>query len=245
MAGVAPPTGGNPLSSPAAAAAATLLPAGPTPATTEYNVGRTKDFAAHEAALDDRVDAQAIQHRNATEILSAAKQAQTGGGADVYKKLGEVLQGFGVSNEVVDKWANGSLPASQVIDKVSLSNAWAQLRQSLEHMGKINQTEFAETLSKNPNLLTDPRAIVQIFNLWNDYRTKDLAEQSSLDKYKTVGGDLRRWPTVWQNSDFMKKWAPTEPFSAEGVKGTGPSTKRDWSKYYSPASGVASPVPPQ
>ena len=187
----------------------------------EYAPTRTKHVADYEKDLDDRVNTGGTFRRNMDEIIGAAKQAQAGGGAETYAKLGAALQAFGVDNDVVNKMANGSLAASQVIDKASLSNTMNQLKQQLTGIGgsRINQQEFVAQLSKNPNLSTDPNAIVQVFNLWNDFYKRDKAEQTALDAYKEKGGDIKRWPQVWNNSEFMKGFAPGTSISGEGVKG--------------------------
>lgn len=191
----------------------------------KYTDQRMEALGKYEEGLDDRVVTGGTFRRNIDEILSAAKQAQTGGGAETFMKLGQALQALGVSNSTVDKVANGSLASSQVIDKASLTNTMNQLKQQLTGIGgsRINQQEFVAQLSKNPNLATDPRAIVQVFNLWNDFYNRDVAEQQALDKYKNSGGDVSRWPAEWSQSDYMKKFAPGGTISGEGVKGASPA----------------------
>ncbi len=191
----------------------------------KYTDQRMEALGKYEENLDDRVLTGGTFRRNIDEILSAAKQAQTGGGAETFMKLGQALQALGVSNSTVDKVANGSLASSQVIDKASLTNTMNQLKQQLTGIGgsRINQQEFVAQLSKNPNLATDPRAIVQVFNLWNDFYNRDVAEQQALDQYKNSGGDVSRWPAQWAQSDYMKKFAPGGQITGEGVKGAGPA----------------------
>jgi hypothetical protein len=191
----------------------------------KYTDQRMDAMGKYEENLDDRVLTGGTFRRNMDEIISAAKEAQTGGGADAFMKMGQLLQAIGFNNVTVDKIANGSLKASQVIDKASLTNTMNQLKQQLTGIGgsRINQQEFVAQLSKNPNLATDPRAIVQVFNLWNDFYNRDVAEQKALDQYKNSGGDISRWPSQWMQSDFMKSFAPGTPITGEGVKGIGPA----------------------
>ena len=196
-----------------------------------------KAGAQYEVELNNSVSAMQQQRRNIEEIIGAAKEAHIGGGASTFMKVGQALQALGVNNAVVDTWANGSLPASQVIDKLSLNNMTGQLRQAFQGMGgsRVNMQEFVAFLNKNPQILTDPRAMVKIFNLWNDFYKRDVAEQTALDKAKdSPNFDMSRWPAQWAKSDYMKKFAPQWDISPEGIKGTEVPERKE---------GSAPPVP--
>ncbi len=214
-----------------------VVAAGPAEAQKSYFGDIGKTGAAYETELNNSVSAMQQQRRNISEIVDAAKEAQTGGGAGIRMKLGTALQALGVQNSVVDSWANGSLPASQVIDKLSLNNMTGQLRQAFQGMGgsRVNMQEFVAFLNKNPQLLTDPRAMVKIFNLWNDFYRRDFAEQQALNKAKDEPGfNMSKWPARWAASDYMQKFAPQWDISPEGIKGTGVPTRPE---------GAAPPVP--
>lgn len=209
---------------------------GPSQSQSEYNTDRAKDIADYEKSLDDRVQNGGTLRKNVAEVVDAAKSASTGGGAETYAKLGSALQAIGVQNPTVDHWANGSLASSQIIDKVALQNSMSQLKQQLTGVGgsRLNAQEFVAYLNKNPNLTTDPRAAMQIFNLWNQFYDRDKTEQAAFDKFKAgkptgdksldsaAGGnsDLTRWPALWNQSDYMTKFAPGGAISSAGVKGT-------------------------
>jgi hypothetical protein len=184
-----------------------------------YTTERGQKMSSYEENLDTSVLNNQLARRNMQEIVDAAHTAATGGGAETYMRLGQALQALGVSNKTVDAWANGSLAASQVIDKVSLGNAMSSLRQQIPPGSRANITEFMAYLQKNPNISTDPRAMLQVFNYWNSIYDKDKAEQQALDKYKSTGGDITRWPATWANSPYMQRWSPTTPFSGEGIRG--------------------------
>lgn len=210
----------------------------------EYFKGRAKDMNDYEKNLDDRVLNGSQMAKNVDELVGTMKDVTIGGGADSYQKLGQGLQAFGVSNDTVDKWANGSLAKSEVIDKVSLNNAMSQLKQQLTGVGgsRLAVQEFVAYLNKNPGLTTDPRAAIQVFNLWKQYYDRDVKEQDSFDKFKLgqptgdksldayAGGskDITRWPAVWNHSDFMKSFAPGGPVNATGVRGTGGKQTVKW-----------------
>jgi hypothetical protein len=200
-----------------------------------YAEHRIADVADYEKNLDDRVLSGQDLSKNMRAIIDAAHSAQMGGGADTYSRLGSLLQAVGVNNDTVDKWANGSQAASQEIDKISLGTSMSQLKQQLTGVGgsRMNAQEFVAYLQKNPNLTTDPRAMVKVFNLWNNFYDKDLHEQDAIDQYKAKGGDMTRWPSQWSHSDFMKNWSPTTEISGEGVKGvpqagTAPGVTHRW-----------------
>lgn len=212
---------------------------GPSMVQTGYNEHRGPDVADYEKSLDDRVNNGATLRKNVGEVVDAMKTATTGGGAQAYAKMGQALQALGVKNETVDKWANGSLAASQVVDKIALQNSMAQLKQQLTGVGgsRLNAQEFVAYLNKNPNLLTDPRAALQIFNLWNQFYDRDKTEQAMFDKFKAgeptgdksldkIAGKNRdpgRWPALWNQSDYMSSFAPGGEISSAGVKGLGGS----------------------
>lgn len=219
---------------------------GPSQTDSQYNNKRTDDVVDYEKSLDDRVNNGATLRKNIDATIQAASQAQMGGGAEAYTKLGSALQAIGVKNPTVDKWANGSLAASQVIDKVALQNSMSQLKQQLTGVGgsRLNAQEFVAYLNKNPNLTTDPRAAAEIFNLWNQFYDRDKTEQKMFDKFKrgnatgdraldqlTENGndlsgpgagkpDIKRWPALWNQSDFMTKFAPGGVIDTSAVKGT-------------------------
>lgn len=235
---------GNALSPPIPPTARTPSNAliGPSQTQTTYNQDRTKDIADYEKNLDDRVNNGSQLRKNVGEVVGAMHDATTGGGAETYAKLGSALQAIGVKNPTVDKWANGSLAASQVIDKVALQDSMSQLKQQLTGVGgsRLNAQEFVAYLNKNPNLVTDPRAAVQVFNLWQQFYDRDKTEQAMFDKFKSGNAtgdqaldhaasngsdpllgkpDLKRWPALWNQSDYMQKFAPGGEISSAGVKG--------------------------
>lgn len=234
--------GGNVASTPVARLPATPSngPEGPSQSATEYNTKRTDDVVDYEKSLDDRVQNGSTLRKNIDETLQAASQAQMGGGAEAYSKLGSALQAIGVKNPTVDKWANGSLAASQVIDKVALQNSMSQLKQQLTGVGgsRLNAQEFVAYLNKNPNLTTDPRAATQIFQLWNQFYDRDKTEQAAFDNYKqgkptgdpavdqlaSGNPDIKRWPALWNQSQYMAKFAPGGHIDTSGVRGIGGTT---------------------
>jgi hypothetical protein len=216
-------------SAPSAAPAATQPGTSPTYGTQlPYATKRSGDMATYEKTLDTDVDNGATLYRNMNEIYDNAKKAQIGGGAGAWMALGKSLQAMGVNNDTVNRWANGDLAASQVMDKLALQNATSVMRQQLEGGGRYNMKEFVAFLNSNPNLTTDPHAMVEIFNLWNNYYQRDKAEQNSLNTAKKQPGfDINTWPNQWQNSSYMQKFSPGVPFTGEGVLGVMPSKGSD------------------
>lgn len=221
---------------------------GPDQSTSEYNTKRADDIVDYEKSLDDRVQNGSTLRKNIDATIGAARVAQTGGGAEAYTKLGQALQAIGVKTPTVDKWANGSLASSQVIDKVALQDSMSQLKQQLTGFGgsRLNAQEFVAYLNKNPNLTTDPRAMVEIFQLWNQFYDRDKTEQKAFDAFKSgkstgdssldklIGGnglssqaDIKRWPALWNQSDFMTKFAPGRAIDTSGVRGASPDVPDD------------------
>lgn len=216
---------------------------GPSLTAANYDTNRTKDIVDYEKNLDDRVYNGSTLRKNMDATIQAAHNASMGGGAQAYMKLGQAMQAIGIKNPTVDKWANGSLAASQVIDKVALQDSMSQLKQQLTGVGgsRLNAQEFVAYLNKNPNLTTDPRAAAEIFQLWNQFYDRDKAEQQAFDKFQRgestgdqtldhlafdtndLSGkpDIKRWPALWNQSDYMRKFAPGGAIDTSGMKGLG------------------------
>jgi hypothetical protein len=208
---------------------------GPSQAQTEFNTKRAGDIADYSKSLDDRVTNEAVLRRNVAEGIEAARQTQMGGGAETYMKLGQAMQAIGVKNSTVDKWVGGSEAALQVGDKLALQNSMAQLKAQLTGVGgsRLNAQEFVAYLNKNPGITTDPRAAATIFNIWNKFYDRDKAEQQAFDAFqsgdptgdKTLdklskGKDIKSWPALWNQSDYMKSFAPGGLIDTSGMKGT-------------------------
>ncbi len=230
-----------PNTAPQPAAPNALSPArgaliGPDLTTREYSNKRTDDVIDYEKNLDDRVNNGSNLRKNMGETIQAAKKAAMGGGAETYAKLGSMLQAMGVKTETADKWANGSLSSSQVIDKVALNNSMQQLKQQLTGVGgsRLNAQEFVAYMNKNPNLTTDPRAVAEMFQLWNEFYDRDMAEQKAFDQFKrgkptgdavideALGDgkpDIKRWPGLWNQSNYMRGFAPGGKLDTTGMKG--------------------------
>ena len=197
-----------------------LGPVGPSQTETAYNTQRTDQMVKYQKSLDNRVSFGQQLSRNMAEMVDAAKTAQTGPGGEGWQKLAQIAGALGAPSELVDKLANGSLVGSTIVDKQALFNAMQQVRSQFEVEGRgPTEKELFETLEKTPGLSTDPRAMLKIFNLWQDFYRKDQAEQGALGAYTKAGGDIKDWPRVWANSDFMKHFAPSTDFTGEGVKG--------------------------
>ena len=206
---------------------------GPSAESAQYLGHRGADIADYEKNLDDRVAGGAALRKNAGEIVDAAKQVTLGGGAEIRMKLGSALQALGVNNDAVDAWAGGSQPALSKAGKLTLQNSVSQMKQQIA-TGKFNEKEFTEYLNNNPSITTDPRATLQIFNLWNQYYDKDKTEQAAFNSYKTgkTTGDKSldamirangnrepgNWPSLWSHSDYMSNFAPGGAISPEGVR---------------------------
>jgi hypothetical protein len=207
---------------------------GPTMSQKTYTESRVKDMADYEKNLEDRVSTASASRHNFQEVIDAAKDVELGPGAETKMRLGQLLKTIGVTgegNKVVEGLVKGVAPLQEA-DKILFANTMNQLKLQLTGVGgsRINQQEFVQSLSKNPSIITDPKALVKVFNLWNQFYDRDRAEQDALDEYKTKGGDITRWPKVWAQSEFMKKFAPGGSISGKDVKGTEGEAKAEKSE---------------
>jgi hypothetical protein len=165
-----------------------------------YLEARGKDMADYQKSLDERVSIGTTIMQTVSEAKDALSAVKAGGGGETYAKLAQFAQAFGASNELVDKIASGSLPASQEFSKLMVNTTMGQIREQLQGVGasRLSQMEFQSFTKNNPNLETDPRAIEKIFNFWTRLYNRDALEQQELGKHLGGGEDLSGWPAKWQ-----------------------------------------------
>jgi len=174
--------GGAAQPQPAAAVAPAAQPAATTPAAPEpssFTYGtpspaQTKKLqdietmrqgynntAAHASALQQVSD----------QLQLALQKVKAGAGASAYQEAAKLLQSLGVSNETVDKVANGSLPAGQTAETLATNLGTMAVRQLLLSQtggegsaGRLTNLEFSKIVDIFPNIENDPRAATAIFN---------------------------------------------------------------------------------
>lgn len=194
--------GGNALGGtvPAPASGAAPAVAGPGMTQRTYLESRGKDMADYQKALDERVAVGTTIMQTVNEAKDALSQVRAGGGGTAYTRLAQLAQAFGAGNELVDKIAQGSLPASQEFSKLMVNTTMGQIREQLQGIGgsRLSQMEFKSFQENNPNLDTDPRAIDKIFNFWTRLYNRDSLEQGELNQHLDSGKALSSWPATWQ-----------------------------------------------
>jgi hypothetical protein len=117
--------------------------------------------AAHAAALQQVAD----------QLQTALQKVKAGAGASAYQEAAKLLQSLGVSNDTVDKVANGSLPAGQTAETLATQLGTMAVRQLLLSQtggegsaGRLTNLEFGKIVDIFPNIDNDPRAATAIFN---------------------------------------------------------------------------------
>jgi len=188
-----------------------------------------KNFAEYEKALNSNVVGAQTQYKNMDEIIRMADIAQPGAITNgVVIQLGQALRSFGVTGPEIDKMLGGKVAALQVQDKAQLNGAINQARHDLAGFSRqqLNQQEFAAYVSKNPNIYTDPRALEEVFNLWNQYGNAARTEQSALRGYKNAGGDPTQWENIWNASPYMQDFVKSVSPSGPPMAGTTPAFTR-------------------
>lgn len=201
--------------------------AGPTLTNAKYATDRGTDMAQYQTSLDDRVKTgQSIMQTltPAWEALQEMKKAgQSPGGLQTARMgLAQIAQGLGASPEQVDRISR--LGATQEFSKLMVNSTMAQITQQLPASSKLAVSEFNAFNKNNPNLDTDPRAIEKIFNFWSKVQGINRAEQAGMNDYLAKGGDISRWPQVWQEEAEKRGYVNPNPTgSGEGTKGASAS----------------------
>jgi len=182
---------------------------GPSATQSKYLEARGTDTADYRQRLDTTTTMGAQILKTIEPAWDAMKSMKTGGGAEFYSKLGQVGQALGLPQDLVDKVANGNLAASQEMQKLMVNTTMGQITQQLPNMSRLAQVEYTSFTQNNPNLNTDPRAIEKIFNFWTSLYKQSHEEQTGMDEHLAKGGDVARWPTIWQDIAQKKGYVNT------------------------------------
>lgn len=182
---------------------------GPSATQGKFNEARGTDMADYRQRLDTTTSMGAQILKTIEPAWEAMKSAKTGGGAEFYSKLGQIGQAMGLPQDLVDKVANGNLAASQEMQKLMVNTTMGQITQQLPNMSRLAQVEYTSFTANNPNLNTDPRAVEKIFNFWTDLYKQSHEEQTGMDEHLAKGGDISRWPTIWQDIAQKKGYVNT------------------------------------
>lgn len=243
------PAPGGPVGAGAGAGAA---PQGPSLTSQKFMQDRGSAIAADIAGLDERVQTGGTVMQTINEAREAAQLARPGGGAEVYQRLGQLAQAFGVPQATVDKIANGDLAASQEFQKLMVNTTMSQIQNQIPAGSRLSQQEFKVFNQNNPNLSTDPRAIDKIFGFWTRVYNRDVQQQAAFNAFrKQPGADIQDFPAYWTkyqlDQGIIKR--ATELQGSQSPAGTVPPGAVHWviqNGKLVPAGGspTARPAPP-
>ncbi len=172
--------GGDPFApGPAAQAAPGAAAAAPVQQPPNFQFGtpgpaqeqKAKDIETMRAGYNNTSAHAAALQQVADQLQSALGKVKAGAGAEAYQEAAKLLQSLGVSNDTVDKVANGSLPAGQTAETLATQLGTMAVRQLLLSQtggegsaGRLTNLEFGKIVDIFPHLDTDPRAATAIFN---------------------------------------------------------------------------------
>ena len=170
--------GGDPFApGPPAQPAAPAAPAAPAPPNFQFGQPgpaqeqKAKDIETMRAGYNNTSAHAAALQQVADQLQSALGKVKAGAGAEAYQEAAKLLQSLGVSNDTVDKVANGSLPAGQTAETLATQLGTMAVRQLLLSQtggkgsaGRLTNLEFGKIVDIFPHLDTDPRAATAIFN---------------------------------------------------------------------------------
>lgn len=165
---------------------------------------------------------------------------QAGGGSDVRQRLGTAMQalknaGLPISDDSIEKVANGSLAAGQVFDTEVKPLVLQSLRNDIQGTGRAMRTEVDSYLT-SMDATKDPAALMKLLNQaryslqvgydqsqkYVDFKEAQRNNDPSVAKYKDPSDFY-----AWYNSNYKPSDLPQStpggvslgPRSNEGVKG--------------------------
>jgi hypothetical protein len=172
--------GGDPFApGPAAQAAPSAAPAAAAPAPSNFQYGtpgpaqeqKLKDIETMRAGYNNTAAHATALQQVSDQLQLALQKVKAGAGASAYQEAAKLLQSLGVSNETVDKVANGNLPAGQTAETLATNLGTMAVRQLLLSQtggegsaGRLTNLEFSKIVDIFPNMENDPRAATAIFN---------------------------------------------------------------------------------
>lgn len=223
-AGPAAPSGAPPGAAGAGSTSAGALFEGPTIAERTYQQGRAEGATAYAQHLQTSTQTAGNQVKILGEAMDALKQIRAGGGAGVRGKVGQLLQAFNFSPDLVNRVANGNLAATQEAEKLMAAAMSSQMDQSLPAHTVVGQHMLQDFRSINPHLDTDPKATTKIYDFWQRMYNQLRDEQSSYNKWtkqKDSDGnpnDPADWPDHWQGEAERKGYISKDVTGLQGKK---------------------------
>jgi hypothetical protein len=214
------------------------VPEGAFPLTTRLNPA--DETALKELpTLQSHIDTSAANATRMNQVIDALEAAQrrikTGGGAEFYMRAAQIMQGMGLKDEIVDKVANGSLPASQEYQKLFLQLSTALLRASLmpgggeSSAGRLTNMEFSAFQKNNPDINTDPRAVKEMFAFMRRMNHISYQQQQAFNAVRATRGDVwaARNFNPWFNERVIKSGAVSLGTAEQlGLRGMHPGGER-------------------
>jgi hypothetical protein len=171
--------GGDPFAPGPSAAPSAPQPAVPAAQPSNFQYGspgpaqeqKLKDIETMRAGYNNTAAHAAALQQVSDQLQTALQKVKAGAGAGAYQEAAKLLQSLGVSNDTVDKVANGSLPAGQTAETLATQLGTMAVRQLLLSQtggegsaGRLTNLEFGKIVDIFPNIENDPRAATAIFN---------------------------------------------------------------------------------
>lgn len=145
-----------------------------------------KDFGLRQAALQDSMDSQfpmILQQKAALKQMGPGG-ITTGGLANLRASIGQLMQGLGVfPPDVYNGVANGSLPGSQILDKITGTQSVTILKQLLGGEGRVAAQTINRMEQILPHIDTDPHAVVELFNFFAGLYTVQKEELRRMNEW--------------------------------------------------------------
>lgn len=161
----------------------------------------------------------------------ASARFQMGGGAEVRGEIGKLLQaaknaGAPISQDVIDKVANGSIADTQTFKAAMTPVIMGQFKQAVQGTGRGLMLEAKAYFDRYPGITTDPAAYENVSNMISRGAQQMVDEQQALPKFRQgiKDGTIKGYsPTdfpAWYNKQLIDKGELTFPTQTGYAKGS-------------------------
>lgn len=168
----------------------------------EYIGAQRGQYAINRAAVANSVadgTSQLLQMKAFLKEMGGPKGITTSALGPLRAQVGRFLKASGLfPDDVSDAVANGSVPGSQIAEKLGATNVFQTLHQLLGGQNRVTNLFIDQLHQVLPSIATDPKATVEIFKLFGQMYDVQRLELHMYDVLtKQYGVDPADVPAAW------------------------------------------------
>jgi hypothetical protein len=163
----------------------------------------TADYKQDIDARESQAQALLLQMKQAQGLL---KNFDPNGAASIREKLGRIASGMGVSQDIQDALANGSIDSVQAAQKLFFGIGSQMASQLIKAGGgRVTQTEWNKTLETgSPNIDMTPGAISKIMAAM-----REMANVTDMERAHFYGRMQQQKLGIYDMANVRNDWANT------------------------------------